>query len=468
MKNTKYNYLGAIVILLLLFISEAKAQVGVGTTSPDPSAMLDVISSTKGLLVPRMTTVEKNAIASAATGLLVYDTDISKFCYYNGSIWVELETNSVVRDNYVLVKSLADLPTPVGNVITLQQGTLYEINGAINIGANSIDINDCVFVGRDPYNDTINYTGGGAMFTGVLGGMIEFLNLIGNGGELFDINTTNDKNLIIRDCFISDFSSLGKVSGHSFIYFSALKFENNTDGLTFSGITELFINDYIWYESNTGTAISLNGVFDIITISGGGFYVDTGEIGVDVSANPTIILDAVIETSSFSGLGNRTNGTFSNKWSIEASGLETQKDIVAGGGIYINSQATTTISTANTPVKVSGTTAASLMFRADDDGVSNRIRYTGLSRRYFQVSATFSFNADGSWLSSDVVAFYVYKNGVQVPSIYTEMRTSSNSTISGSILGVVELETNDYIELWVANKSSTANITLNSMNLIVR
>lgn len=44
--------------------------VGIGTTAPVPSAMLEVVSSNKGVLVPRMNTLQMNAIASPANGLL--------------------------------------------------------------------------------------------------------------------------------------------------------------------------------------------------------------------------------------------------------------------------------------------------------------------------------------------------------------------------------------------------------------
>jgi uncharacterized protein (TIGR02145 family) len=76
-------------ILLLLFSIASFAQVGIGTTTPHTSALLDISSTTKGFLPPRMTTAQMNAITSPATGLLVVCTDCSpKGIYtYNGASW---------------------------------------------------------------------------------------------------------------------------------------------------------------------------------------------------------------------------------------------------------------------------------------------------------------------------------------------------------------------------------------------
>src|ERR1019366_4560642 len=64
--------------------------VGIGTTTPDASAVLDVTSSTQGVLVPRMTTALRTAIANPAQGLLVYDTDLGCFYYRNATQWISL------------------------------------------------------------------------------------------------------------------------------------------------------------------------------------------------------------------------------------------------------------------------------------------------------------------------------------------------------------------------------------------
>ena len=78
-----------IILLTLFFLISLglNAQTGIGTSTPDASAKLDVSSTTKGFLPPRMTTVQRNAIASPATGLTIYNTTINAFQVYNGTAW---------------------------------------------------------------------------------------------------------------------------------------------------------------------------------------------------------------------------------------------------------------------------------------------------------------------------------------------------------------------------------------------
>ena len=61
--------------------------LSIGVNTPNASALLDLSSTTKGLLLPRMTTTEINAIASPAAGLMVYNTTINHPCFYNGTAW---------------------------------------------------------------------------------------------------------------------------------------------------------------------------------------------------------------------------------------------------------------------------------------------------------------------------------------------------------------------------------------------
>ena len=77
-----------LTIIFLVFTSTA--QVGINTSTPDASSILDIQSTDKGILIPRMTTAERIAITNPANGLMVYETTAQKFWYYNGSVWVDL------------------------------------------------------------------------------------------------------------------------------------------------------------------------------------------------------------------------------------------------------------------------------------------------------------------------------------------------------------------------------------------
>lgn len=95
-----WNYLSSFVclVIFLCFSNEELfgqsgpkgVSINASNTPADPSAILDVSSTSQGLLVPRMTAAQRTAIASPANGLLVYDTDNKQFYYYNSvsALWV--------------------------------------------------------------------------------------------------------------------------------------------------------------------------------------------------------------------------------------------------------------------------------------------------------------------------------------------------------------------------------------------
>ena len=93
MKKVKQAKLFLFIFLLIATVS-SQAQVGIGTATPAASAQLDVSSTTKGFLPPRMTTVQRNAISSPAAGLIIYNTDCNAFNYWNGTAWVPFPSNA--------------------------------------------------------------------------------------------------------------------------------------------------------------------------------------------------------------------------------------------------------------------------------------------------------------------------------------------------------------------------------------
>jgi hypothetical protein len=72
--------------------------VGINTTTPDPSAALHVEATDKGVLIPRLTSEQRQLISNAATGLLVFDTDTGSFWFYKESAWVDLSAPAQLTD----------------------------------------------------------------------------------------------------------------------------------------------------------------------------------------------------------------------------------------------------------------------------------------------------------------------------------------------------------------------------------
>jgi len=106
----------ALFVFQLSIFQFLTAQVGINTdgSEPDASAMLDVKSSDKGVLIPRLSSTERQQINEPAIGLMVYDSTAQAFYYFNGMGWLELLSNSVTLledsdgDTKIQVEEIAD------------------------------------------------------------------------------------------------------------------------------------------------------------------------------------------------------------------------------------------------------------------------------------------------------------------------------------------------------------------------
>jgi hypothetical protein len=85
-------FLACFTLLTGYSISNAQDNVGIGTNTPDATAILEMLSTNKGVLVPRMTAAQRLAIATPANALLVYDTDSMCFFFYRqpSAAWISL------------------------------------------------------------------------------------------------------------------------------------------------------------------------------------------------------------------------------------------------------------------------------------------------------------------------------------------------------------------------------------------
>jgi hypothetical protein len=172
------TFLGKVFFALCLFLiisSDVWSQnnVGIGTTTPDNSAILELYSTSHGFLVPRLTTTQRNAISSPATGLLIYNLDNQRFEYYNGTQWIGV------------VSSVATVPFNLISTGTNTTATMTVGSGAsILLGGGAIESN--VFKGTGSVSDAVD------LATAEVNGVLP----IANGGTGLSTTPTNGQLLI--------------------------------------------------------------------------------------------------------------------------------------------------------------------------------------------------------------------------------------------------------------------------------
>ena len=134
--NNKPVLTGCLILFFLITVQLSFGQNGVAiaasAATADNSAMLDVQSTAKGFLVPRMNTTQRLAINSVppATGLLVYDITIGGFFYWTGSAWVELSAGALSGSGTANYHAKWTTSSALGNSIAYDNGTNMGIGTA--------------------------------------------------------------------------------------------------------------------------------------------------------------------------------------------------------------------------------------------------------------------------------------------------------------------------------------------------
>ncbi len=155
--------------VLIAQFSQAQSGVGIGTSNPNPNAILDIVSvsNNKGVLIPRLTTAQRTAMNTALSasenGLMVFDSDLNGFYFWNGTDWSAI---TVVQDLQL-----------VGSTLTITN----------NSAATNIDL--APFSGTNTDNQTLSLTGTNLAITG--GNTLD-LSPIQDGVNDADSNPTNE------------------------------------------------------------------------------------------------------------------------------------------------------------------------------------------------------------------------------------------------------------------------------------
>lgn len=273
-----------IYILTLLFIFQnSNAQnVGIGTTTPNASAMLDISSTSKGLLIPRITKAERKAIASPAKGLLVFQSspDSVGFCYYNGGTWIWLQNvggdvsgwstsgNAGINpaNNFLGTTDLQPLKFRINN---LPFGGIFPSLGInkgsdILIGQNAGSAltnssGSHIAIGLHALRDAVDATQGAIaigdstlMNNGVgASNIIHGRNNVAIGKNAMYSNTTGQQNTVVG------FEAMKfNIAGGNSVAFGTHALRNNTYGLYNTAIGSAALEGNITGSDNTAVGIS--------------------------------------------------------------------------------------------------------------------------------------------------------------------------------------------------------------------
>ncbi|MCG9793545.1 hypothetical protein [Flavobacterium algicola] len=480
-------------LLLTFTFFAGHAQIGIGTITPNSSSILDITSTDKGMLAPRMTTAQRNAISSPADGLLVYDTDLKLFYYYLFSTtkWTPVNSGVTARENFKRIKAADDLSVVLaaelaaggGSKYELDPSTLYEINGLISFNY-PIELNNAYIQGLDTNEDIISRASGN-LFDGATGGSIKSVTLNATGGKVFNLSGTATQNLILRDCIVANSNTVGSVSGFGLVFCSIVQFSNNTNGITYNNISQLLLSNMGWFGNNSGTYEKLTGTFSLVEKQGGFSKVDATSIGFDVSASGLTVGDGVLESVVFTGTNSAgyvnpyTTGTypgynFNNNWNVNSPGIPEEGDANATGGFAVDFEVGTgdgVTFTDNTTRKKVGsmntsTTYSNLFRFASNSTIANRLIYKGKNQRIFQVSGSISFqvSAAGTYI------IYIAKNG----SVLSEYKVYGRGLVANDIVVLplnasVLLAPDDYVEVYAQRYSvSIGDIIVPNMTLTLK
>lgn len=189
-------------------IFPSNGSAGIGTNSPDASAILDIVSTSKGMLAPRMTKSQRNAILTPATGLLIYQTNSTPgFYYYSGSAWTPFSVKSANT-------SLSNLGTTSINTSLLPNTSgIYDLGSGVTRWSNAY-FSGSVQVGATgvvPDAGMIQWNG--SDFQGYNGA--NWVSLTGGGSSLWAASGTNIYNTNAGSVSIGNVALFSSIAGNN-------------------------------------------------------------------------------------------------------------------------------------------------------------------------------------------------------------------------------------------------------------
>ncbi len=222
----KKNYL-FFLFLLTGFLTYAQVAINDSGSAADASAMLDVASSSKGILIPRMRAIDRDNIPSPATGLTVFVIDDNSFYYYDGASWIRLQQSgkSWLLQGNAGTDSNSDFigTTDAQDLVFKTNGNTHMIidrNGFVGINITP-GLASLAVGGSSTTSGILSAASGGTVFGGT------FYNTDANGTAI--VGAGNNLGIV----FLSSGSGMGGVGTRAGIYGYG---SNSSDGTGIVGI----------------------------------------------------------------------------------------------------------------------------------------------------------------------------------------------------------------------------------------
>ena len=323
----KKTFLATALILALAITSTTNAQVGIGvsTANINPSAQLDVSSTTKGFLPPRMTTTQRDAISTPATGLVIFNTTTNSIEYRSSTGWVELTAvtpttmgtvsgNSTASGGTITsgVLSLAPADGNNGGIVTTAAQTFAGpktfnadlIAHGVTVGTGSGDIISNTAVGQNSlYNNTSGYYNTANGFEAL------YLNNIGvrntaNGFEALHSNINRSENT---------------ANGVYALFFNTSGYANTANGV--EALNYNTIGNYntangkgALYNNTTGSTNTANGYYSLYNNTTGyqNTAVGASSLASSTTANQNTAIGFGALASTTTGSNNTALGYYAN------------------------------------------------------------------------------------------------------------------------------------------------------------
>ena len=399
-------------------------------------------------------------------GLTVSDTD--------GEILIN--NDAPFFTNSVVVTSLADLPTPVLTVITLAANTLYLIDGAINIGANTIVLSaNSSIAGQGAGVSSLTTSSSGTLFTATSSFSLRDFGITATSATLFGCTGSGSEVATIRNMNIINVSSLGTFTTWHSMVLDFVDIATFTTKLSFVGACDVAIFNMVRLTAGYTTGIDFGtATFDSIQVRNCFFENASATNHIILAANSANInagcVGRIINTCFNAGATNVVNGfdVGDTLWIYMSNG--NLADTTRNGQMYMHTQSTTTISTgvgdSGNPIIVDA--GASWVDAHSDQftiSTAGRLTYNGLTNKEFNVSANIAGTVAAG---TSTFNFYLAKNGTIITASKTEKEFVSTAVGSpAQACAIITLSTDDYIELFVENTTDLDNWVSEILNVVV-